>query len=75
MQGGLVPSWHTTTVVPEFCGTTTVVFAGGEGLLLLIHPPNIDAAISMLHRTFIIVSCEIAAISVHRESLQFGSGD
>jgi len=50
-------------------------FRGGEGLLLLIHPPNIDAAISMLHRTFIIVSCEIAAISVHRESLQFGSGD
>jgi len=45
-------------------------FRGGEGLLLLIHPPNIDAAISMLHRTFIIVSCEIAAISVHRESLQ-----
>jgi hypothetical protein len=44
------------TVVPELDGTTTVVFAGGEGLLLLIQPASIDAAIKTLHRTFIIAS-------------------
>jgi hypothetical protein len=49
LQGGLVPSWHTTvvllfagtiTVLPLLGGTTTVVFAGGGGLLLLIQPDN-----------------------------------
>jgi hypothetical protein len=34
-QGGAVPSEH-MTVVPF--GTTTVVLAGGDGLLLLMHP-------------------------------------
>jgi hypothetical protein len=49
-----VPSWH-TTVVPPFWGTTTVVFCGGEGLLLLIQPASIDAATSKLASTFIIL--------------------
>jgi hypothetical protein len=49
LQGGRVPSWHTTvvllfagttTVLPLLGGTTTVVFAGGDGLLLLIQPDN-----------------------------------
>ncbi len=39
LQGGLVPSWQ-TTVVPDCAGTTTVVFAGSGGLLLLIQPVN-----------------------------------
>jgi len=51
-----VPSWHTTTVVPEFCGTTTVVLAGGGGLLLLMHPVSIEAATKTLNRIFIICS-------------------
>jgi hypothetical protein len=33
-----------------------VVFAGGEGLLLLIQPVSIDAATSKLASTFIIAS-------------------
>jgi len=33
-----------------------VVFAGGEGLLLLIQPASIDAATSKLASTFIIAS-------------------
>jgi hypothetical protein len=33
-----------------------VVFAGGEGSLLLIQPDNIDAATSKLASTFIIAS-------------------
>ena len=64
----MVPSWQ-ITVVPEFCGTTTVVvfagcagtitvvsFAGGEGLLLLMQPDSIVAAIKTLDKTFIIAS-------------------
>jgi hypothetical protein len=42
--------------VPEPCGTTTVVFAGGEGLLLLIQPLNKQAAKTKLVRIFIIAS-------------------
>jgi len=38
-QGGCVPSEHTTVVV-EFCGTTTVVLAGAGGLLLLMQPES-----------------------------------
>jgi hypothetical protein len=34
-----VPSEHTTVVV-EFSGTTTVVFAGAGGLLLLMQPES-----------------------------------
>jgi hypothetical protein len=52
LQGGWVPSWH-TTVVP-FCGTTTVVFfAGGGGLLLLTQPAMKQAATNALANIFI----------------------
>ena len=54
-QGGLVPSWH-TTVVPEFCGTTTVVFAGGGGLELLMQPASSDAVRNKLEMIFTIAS-------------------
>jgi hypothetical protein len=54
-QGGLVPSWH-TTVVPEFCGTTTVVFAGGGGLELLMQPASRDAVRNKLEIIFTIAS-------------------
>jgi hypothetical protein len=37
-----------------------VVFAGGEGLLLLIQPVSIDAATSKLASTFIIASFNIS---------------
>jgi hypothetical protein len=40
LQGGCVPSEH-TTVEPPLGGTTTVVFfSGGGALLLLIQPDN-----------------------------------
>jgi len=55
LQGGRVPSWH-TTVVEEFGGTTTVVLAGGGGLLLLMHPDNSDAASRKLDMIFIRAS-------------------
>jgi hypothetical protein len=35
-----------------------VVFAGGEGLLLLMQPDSMDAAMSKLASTFIIASWE-----------------
>ena len=37
-----------------------MVFAGGEGLLLLIQPASIDAATSKLASTFIIASFNIS---------------
>jgi hypothetical protein len=47
-------------VVPEFCGTTTVVFfAGAGGLLLLMQPVSSDAARTKLARTFMLDSCWI----------------
>jgi hypothetical protein len=55
LQGGLVPSWHTTVVV-EFGGTTTVVLAGGLGLLLLMQPHSIAEAITSADRIFIVSS-------------------
>jgi hypothetical protein len=59
-----LPFWHTTVVVLPG-GTTTVVFAGGSGLELLMHPANIPAAIIALSNTFIVDSCaSIAAFIV-----------
>jgi hypothetical protein len=55
LQGGRVPSWH-TTVVEEFGGTTTVVLAGGGGLLLLMHPDKSDAVSSKLEMIFMRAS-------------------
>jgi hypothetical protein len=61
LQGGLVPSWH-TTVVELLGGTTTVVFAGGGGFELLMQPPRNPAATSAatamtgLTDTFIVLS-------------------
>jgi hypothetical protein len=46
-----LPFWHTTVVVLP-CGTTTVVLAGGDGLLLLIQPANSPAAHIALNKTF-----------------------
>jgi hypothetical protein len=43
-------------VVVELGGTTTVVFAGGDGLLLLMQPDSITAATKKLDRIFIIAS-------------------
>jgi hypothetical protein len=45
-------------------GTTTVVFAGGSGLELLMHPANIPAAIIALSNTFIVDSCASIAASI-----------
>jgi Protein of unknown function (DUF2459) len=45
LQGGLVPSWH-TTVVESPGGTTTVVLAGAGGLELLMQPLSNPAATS-----------------------------
>jgi DNA repair photolyase len=59
-----LPFWHTTVVVLPG-GTTTVVFWGGAGLELLMHPANIPAAIIALNNTFIVDSCaSIAAFIV-----------
>jgi hypothetical protein len=61
LQGGLVPSWH-TTVVELFGGTTTVVFAGGGGFELLMQPLSKPAAMSAaaamtgMTDTFIVLS-------------------
>ncbi len=47
-----MPSWQTTVVVLEL-GTTTVVFAGGGGLELLMHPASKHALNSKLDMIFI----------------------
>ena len=51
-----MPLWQTTVVV-EPCGTTTVVFCGGGGLELLMHPASNPAAAMALNSAFIIDSC------------------
>jgi len=51
LQGGREPSWQ-TTVVPDWAGTTTVVFAGGGGLELLMQPASSDAVINKLEMIF-----------------------
>ena len=53
LQGGRLPSWH-TTVVAEPGGTTTVVFAGGLGLPLLMQPHSIAEATTSADRIFIV---------------------
>jgi hypothetical protein len=55
LQGGRVPSWQTTVVV-EPGGTTTVVFAGGLGLPLLMQPHSIAEATTSADRIFIVSS-------------------
>ena len=71
LQGGRVPSWHTTVVEP-FAGTTTVVFAGSGGLELLMQPLNMPAASSApaartgVIETFIIASLVPAACRPYR---------
>lgn len=52
LQGGWLPSWQTTVVV-EPGGTTTVVFAGGLGLPLLMQPQSIAEAKTSADRIFI----------------------
>ncbi len=52
LQGGWLPSWQTTVVV-EPGGTTTVVFAGGFGLPLLMQPQSIADANTSADRIFI----------------------
>lgn len=52
LQGGWLPSWQTTVVV-EPGGTTTVVFAGGFGLPLLMQPQSIAEANTSADRIFI----------------------
>jgi hypothetical protein len=44
------------TVVVEFDGTTTVVLAGGSGLLLLMQPESRPAVTTSADRIFIIYS-------------------
>ena len=51
LQGGWLPSWQ-TTVVEEPGGTTTVVFAGGFGLPLLMQPQSIAEANTSADRIF-----------------------
>jgi hypothetical protein len=53
LQGGWLPSWQ-TTVVCEPGGTTTVVFAGGFGLPLLMQPQSIAEANTSADRIFIV---------------------
>jgi hypothetical protein len=53
-----------TTVVVLPGGTTTVVFAGGDGLELLMHPANIPAAIIALSNTFMVNSCASISTSI-----------
>jgi hypothetical protein len=61
LHGGWPPFWH-TTVVELFGGTTTVVFAGGDGLELLMQPltkpavMSTAAAVTALIDTFIVLS-------------------
>jgi hypothetical protein len=64
LQGGRVPSWQTTVVV-EFAGTTTVVFAGGFGLPLLMQPPSIAEITISADRIFI---CSSTVFDAHPES-------
>jgi hypothetical protein len=45
-------------VVVEPWGTTTVVFAGGFGLLLLMQPDSMAAAKTQVARIFIFASTE-----------------
>jgi hypothetical protein len=52
LQGGRLPSWQITVVV-EPGGTTTVVFAGGFGLPLLMQPQSIAEATTSADRIFI----------------------
>jgi hypothetical protein len=58
-----VPSWHTTVVV-EFAGTTTVVFAGGFGLPLLMQPHSIAEATTSADKVFI---CFLSRVRWTRE--------
>jgi hypothetical protein len=51
-----LPFWQTTVVVLP-CGTTTVVFAGGFGLELLMQPAKKPAAIRALNKAFMVDSC------------------
>jgi hypothetical protein len=53
LQGGRLPSWQ-TTVVCEPGGTTTVVFAGGFGLPLLMQPQRIAEANTSADKIFIV---------------------
>jgi hypothetical protein len=50
-------------VVVEPGGTTTVVFAGGGGLELLMHPAKSPVAIMALSKAFIVDSCTSRSIS------------
>jgi hypothetical protein len=60
-----LPFWHTTVVV-EPCGTTTVVFCGGGGFELLMHPASNPAAAMALNNIFIVDSWYCRAIA-HRK--------
>jgi hypothetical protein len=64
-------------VVVEFCGTTTVVFAGAGGLLLLIHPESNSAGTRIITLANVFMSApfklKYRAASV-RLSLDVGSG-
>jgi len=53
LQGGRLPSWQ-TTVVCEPGGTTTVVFAGGFGLPLLMQPQSIAELNTSADKIFIV---------------------
>jgi hypothetical protein len=53
LQGGRLPSWQ-TTVVCEPGGTTTVVFAGGFGLPLLMQPQSIAEVNTSADKIFIV---------------------
>ncbi len=61
-----MPFWQ-TTVVELFAGTTTVVFAGGDGLELLMQPlkkpaaTSTAAALTALIDTFIVLSLALAS--------------
>jgi hypothetical protein len=64
LQGGLLPSWQ-TTVVPLLGGTTTVVsFAGGDGLLLLMHPESTGTATSKATINFMFDSSLICPSTI-----------
>jgi hypothetical protein len=59
LQGGFVPSWHTTVVLELSSGTTTVVVCeGAGGLLLLMHPVRTGIRINTLAKTFIMISSD-----------------
>lgn len=63
-----------TTVVVLPGGTTTVVFAGGAGLELLMHPANIPAAIIKLINAFIDDSCAQSLGAFSGARVRQGSG-